>query len=186
MPWRDLKFTPASGQCPHSPTMVNMPPTREIIALPLAGMSQDQHAKDALAIQELDRKNKILEKRLAAAHREPVSIHAPATNKLSRGSQEAYIGIAIGIVLAVVPMTWWLRLILFVILEAICMDPCWRSEITYKRNRLVKGILCIGFSYFIISAAWGNVNRAYKESEFPPNVMYMTSWGDVPGHPTVV
>ncbi len=100
--------------------------------------------------------------------------------KLSRSSIEAYIAIAIAILLAVFPMTWYLRLFLFVVLAVVCVDFCWRSPPTYNRNGLLKVMLCAIVVGVVMWTGVGNVMDAYKETRFPPHVAYMLQWGEAP------
>jgi hypothetical protein len=97
--------------------------------------------------------------------------------KLSRSSMEAYSGVGIGIVLAVLPMTWYLRLALFIILTAICGDFCWRSPFTYKWKPWTKVILCLVVLGAVAQTGVKNVRKAYIDDRFPPNIPYLILWG---------
>jgi hypothetical protein len=97
--------------------------------------------------------------------------------KLSRSSMEAYGGVGIGIILAVLPMTWYLRLVLFVILTAICGDFCWRSPLTYKWGPWKKAVLCLVVLGAVTQTGVKNVRNAYIDDRFPPNVQYFVLWG---------
>jgi hypothetical protein len=99
------------------------------------------------------------------------------SGKLGRSSIEAYAGIGIGIVLAVQPMTWWLRVALFAILVFVCGDFCWRSPFTYKWNVIVKGGLCVAIAAWLGYVGWGNIRAAYQDDLFPKDMEYLKSWG---------
>ena len=60
---------------------------------------------------------------------------------LSRSSIEAYVFAAIGIILAVVPMTWWLRGIGLAVLIPIALDLIWHSPITHRAKSYLKVII---------------------------------------------
>jgi hypothetical protein len=140
----------------------------------MADKSPQETAK--AEIQGLNRRIKDLEIKLWErfnAKPEPVP--------MSRSSVEAYIGIAIGIVLAVLPMTWWLRIFLFVVLEWVCVDFSLRSPFTFKWPALIKRALCVVVCSWIAWVAYGNVTDAYTNDEFPKNVRYMLSWGTASG-----
>jgi hypothetical protein len=105
-------------------------------------------------------------------------IGAKPTKKLERSSVEAYTGIFVGILLGLLPMTWWIRIILFVILEVVCVDFCWRSPFTYQWPRAARRAICLAVFVFIFWKAQSDVVRAYNEDHFPPGVPYMTAWGN--------
>src|SRR5258708_21066223 len=54
---------------------------------------------------------------------------------------EAYVFAGIGIILAVVPMTWWLRGIGLVVLIPIALDLIWHSPITHRAKSYLKVII---------------------------------------------
>lgn len=131
-------------------------------------------------IRNLNRQIGNLRTELAAAKAKP------EPKPLSRSSIEAYVGIAIAVVLAVQPMTWWLRIPLFLILVGVVADFGWRSPFTFRWNEAAKGFICLLAAGWVGWAGFQNVINARNTERFPPNVMYMASWGAAnPGGVTI-
>lgn len=156
-------------------------------------MARDQHAKDVRTIQELNLEVQRLSDELAEERRRIKSLSTAASigkpeapRPLSRSSIEAYVGIAIGIILGVLPMTWWIRIILFAVLAFVCGDFIWRSPVTYRWRKFLKGPLASVVVLYIGWVGWGNVRKAYQESEAPPEGQYMLSYGGLDPNAGVV
>jgi hypothetical protein len=62
---------------------------------------------------------------------------------MSRSSVEAYIFAIIAILLAVVPMTWWLRGLGLLALIPIACDLIWHSPITHQAGATKKAFFCV-------------------------------------------
>jgi len=101
---------------------------------------------------------------------------------------EAYIGIALGVVLGVIPMTWWLRIPLFVLLCLVCVDFCWRSPVTLKYlPKRVRILACLVIFVALVWAGGKNVVTAYQAENLPPRaVRYLQSWGPLDNNVGVV
>jgi hypothetical protein len=136
----------------------------------------DPLASARAEVQGLNRKVKELQTELSVAKRKPQTKAEP----LTRSSVEAYAGLAIGITLAVFPMTWWLRIPMFAILAYLSLDFCLRSPFTYKWNGGAKGLIGLACASWIVWAAYGNIKTAYRDQEFPVNILYMLKWGPDP------
>jgi hypothetical protein len=128
-------------------------------------------------IQGLQRKIAELESKLHEAATKLAEKEAEK-GKLQRSSIEAYSAIIIAVLLAVFPMTWYLRLLLFLILATVCVDFCWRSPITYKRDVFSKILLCVLVVGVVSWFGIPNVSTAYKDDHFPPHIEYMARWGE--------
>jgi len=148
-------------------------------------MGRNQQSKDATALHETTRqlqncRSKLEQERELVRslrdEKEEASKAEPA-GPLSRSSLEAYTGIVIGIVLAVLPMTYWLRAILFFILLVVCADFTWRSPFTYRWPYLVKTLAVAVVMPGLGWVAYGNVSKAYQDSEFPPDAKYIIYYG---------
>lgn len=110
------------------------------------------------------------------------------TEPLSRSSMEAYTGIALGVVLAVLPMTWYLRIPLFVLLCFVCVDFCWRSPFTLKHfSNSVRIAVCLIVFGLLMWAGVKNISTAYRAEEFPPRAIeYLKYWGPLDANLAVV
>jgi hypothetical protein len=106
--------------------------------------------------------------------------------RLSRSSFETYVGLGTGIILAVLPMTWWLRIALFALLDAMCADVCWRSPVSHGWPKKAKGLAVIVFCGWISWVGYGNIRNSYIQQKFPQNQDYMTRWGSIQGGSTVI
>lgn len=64
---------------------------------------------------------------------------------MGRSSVEAYAGIGIGILLAVLPMTWWLKALSVLVLAGIVTDLSFRSPWTsnFGKSRIVLCVVAI-------------------------------------------
>jgi hypothetical protein len=120
-----------------------------------------------------------------------------ATKPLERSSIEAYSGIVIGIVLAVISINWWLRALLFLSLTFVCGDFIWRSPFSHRWPKRLKTIIVIGCAVYLFWVAKGNVSSAYEMERLPAeDRTYMTSRGALdpnggvsfedPGHPRLI
>ncbi len=98
---------------------------------------------------------------------------------LSRSSLEAYTGIAVGVMLGVFPVTWWMRILMFLILETVAVDFVMRSPFTIKWWKFVKYALCIAVVMLLGFVAINNVQDAYTLSRVPPPDQYMLSYGSL-------
>lgn len=99
--------------------------------------------------------------------------HETTGKILSRSLYRAMLGLVLGLL----PMTWWLRAILFVPLCFVCVDFVWRSPFTYrwpKTARTVIGAVILGWLAWI---ACHNVTHAYQEETFPPTARCLTFYG---------
>jgi hypothetical protein len=67
----------------------------------------------------------------------------PIKRVLGRPTVEAYGGMALAIVLGVVPMTWWMKCILLFVFFGLVVDLLARSEWTYGFSRKHKLFLCV-------------------------------------------
>jgi hypothetical protein len=99
------------------------------------------------------------------------------TKPLNRSSLEAYAGIVIGLVLALLPMTWWLRILLFLGLIFFTADFIWRSPFTFKWKPSVRRLFAAIAAAWIIWVGFGNVKKAYLDQYLPSNINCLVSWG---------
>jgi hypothetical protein len=157
-----------------------------LVAAEVSSMvSKNQLAKARAEAADLNRKNKELERLLSEAQRAPSPTPEPESEpqrkKLERSSIEAYVGISVGIVLALVPMTWWLRIPLFITLGVMCADFCWRSPFSYKWPAFPRIAVVAVVLFLVGKVGLENVSQAYADDMFPPNVDYIRWWGDIPG-----
>jgi hypothetical protein len=104
-----------------------------------------------------------------------------STEPLTRSSIEAYVGIVLGVSLAVFRMTWWMRIPLFVLLCIVCVDFCWRSPFTLKYlARIPRLIVCGALGIMIAYVGWRNISEAKRDEDFPPEAIeYLKSWGSL-------
>jgi hypothetical protein len=108
------------------------------------------------------------------------------SGKLERSSLEAYTGIVIGAALALFPLTWYLRIGLFLVLLAVATDFVWRSPYTYKWVVGARLVIAAVVVFWIGEVGYANVRNAYLTEKFPPNQNYMVQWGDDPNARTHV
>lgn len=86
------------------------------------------------------------------------------THPLGRSSVEAYFGLLLAIVAMVVPMTIWLRVVLWALFAAILIDLSWRSPLTVNRRRWVRWVATLGSLLLTLVLAWnGTVGQYRKE-----------------------
>jgi hypothetical protein len=100
---------------------------------------------------------------------------------LTRSSIEFYIGMVVAIVLVVFPMTWYMRIPLFVILCAACVDFCWHSPFTLKNfSKPARTVVCLAIFGLLAWVGWDNVTTARQAESFPPRaVEYFKYWGSL-------
>jgi len=107
---------------------------------------------------------------------------------LTRSSIEAYVGIALAIVLTVFPMIWWLRIPLFILLCFVCVDFSRRSPVTLKYlPTYARTGLCILVFGLIVWAGVSNISKAWRQEHFPPEpVEYFKFWGPLDRNAKVI
>lgn len=128
-------------------------------------MSSGKADKDR--IEQLERENKELRR-----------LHGDgAGSPLSRSSIEAYAGIALAIVLAVLPMTWWLRAALFIVLAVVVGHFLWRAPLAYRLPKSVRSIVIVLTVGWLVWVGQKNVIDARNIALFPPGVPYIRNWG---------
>lgn len=115
-------------------------------------------------------KNKHLLKQLRSLQTKEVGV-------LGRSSIEAYAGITIAVLLALLPMTWWLRIVMFIVLSLVWCDFAWRSPATYTLPPRVRVVFAAAVIIAVGCFAVPNVTTQYHQEQFPPGVFYATSWG---------
>jgi hypothetical protein len=96
---------------------------------------------------------------------------------LERSSMEAYAGIAIGLVLALLPLTWQIKAALFLVLCALCADFAWRSPLTFSWPKRLKTLVVLAIVIWLGKVGWENVQKQIHDEEFPSGAQYLTGWG---------
>jgi hypothetical protein len=133
------------------------------------GMAKSQQGKNANTINKLKREIAALQTRLQERE--------GGKGPLSRSSMEAYAGISIGAVLAVIPMNYWIRAILFVVLCFVASDFIWRSPLSWKWPIAIR-VLLVAVVLVALSYVGGlNVEQAYRQAGVPPEAKYMVAYG---------
>ena len=75
-------------------------------------------------------------------------------DKLGRSSVEAYGGIINGIIVAVLPMTWWLRCLLLLVVGALITDLSFRSPLTVKLHGVMRAFVCLLGIAVLVGLSW--------------------------------
>ena len=83
--------------------------------------------------------------------------------RLDRASIEAYGGVLLAILGMVVPMTIWLRIVLWLMFAAILVDLVWRSPFTIGRQRWVRWLATVGCLFLTFALAWEGTVRQYRK-----------------------
>lgn len=99
--------------------------------------------------------------------------------KLERASLEAYAGIAIGIVLATVPMNWEWKVAAFLALAALAIDVALRSPWTYQWSRRGKFLACVISIIIVASIGYGPVVKQYDEDNRPRQAKFVLNISDM-------
>ena len=110
--------------------------------------------------------------RPAVSHRDRIYL------MLERTTLEAYAGIAIAIIIAMVPMIWELKLLAFIVLAGLATDVAWRSPWTYKWSLINKVIGSAIGLVIVASIGWRPVAKQYLEDNKPTLAafrIYLTS-----------
>jgi hypothetical protein len=150
------------------------------------GMAKDERVKYIKEIQELHRRNEALAKWLGECKKQVEDIGTQSalkakpnsTEPLSRSSMEAYIGIALGVALAVFPMIWWTRIPLFLLLCFVCVDFCWRLPLFLKLfGKPIRIGLCLLVFGVLVWAGKGNISKAFRDEQRLPDAKYALFWG---------
>jgi hypothetical protein len=96
---------------------------------------------------------------------------------LERSTLEFYVGFIVAIVSLVVPMTWWLKAILAILVFGAWADISFNASLVVSRNRLQKiGICAIGFlglGALLLPPIWSDFHSVYPmlwPFEKPPQV----------------
>lgn len=82
---------------------------------------------------------------------------------LERSSLEAYGSLVIGILIAFVRLTWYVKVGLIVVVIAAVWDVAWNSQWTIKQSRVEKLVLALLTSITIIVIAWFPIRNQYLE-----------------------
>jgi hypothetical protein len=77
-----------------------------------------------------------------------------------------YIGIIIGIIAIVIPMTWWLRASLIVIGTVFFLHLCWRAPwvARFPDAEVVKIYFSLCFVYLVLVLSWNPIRQEYLKS----------------------
>lgn len=82
--------------------------------------------------------------------------------KLERSRIELYIGIAIGILLAVLPMTWWLRILGLLAVEVLAVDLSFRSPLMFNTHVGIKIGTVLSVLFILAAASWNTIRSEYR------------------------
>jgi hypothetical protein len=87
--------------------------------------------------------------------------HGGETGELERSTIEAYVGIALAVVVGVFPLNWYLKCILLLILVGIICDVIWRIALTRRRGLLFKCLVSLLGVSMLIAISWPVVKSQY-------------------------
>jgi hypothetical protein len=132
-------------------------------------MSKREMRKELVELNFTE-KVKVLEKlrdrseSLAASGLRPKS---PPQSMLSRSSIEAYIGIGLAIVLALVALTWWMKILLLLFLAYGIADISFRSPWTARFRWPVRCVVCVVGLLLLGATSWESVYGQFKLGRAP-------------------
>lgn len=98
--------------------------------------------------------------------------------RLEKSSIEAYAGITLGILLAVLHMTWWLRALLWVVLCLISADIAWRAPLVASWPQKIRLLLMLAALSLVSWCGWCNVREQIRADRQPISaISYLELWG---------
>jgi hypothetical protein len=86
---------------------------------------------------------------------------------LSRSSIEAYVGIAIAVVVTVFTLTWWVKASLVLVLAYMVCDVSLHSSWTLKLPKVGRSLVCLVALAVLGSFSWRPVYEQYREEVRP-------------------
>src|ERR1700674_4098437 len=60
---------------------------------------------------------------------------------MGRSTAEAWASLVLCILLVVLPMTWWLKIVCFLVVGALVVDLIWRSTYTFKLHFVLRSTI---------------------------------------------